>query len=328
MIIILTYNFSIETKRDERMMIIRRLSGAFLLGLCALAPAAQADEPIFGYIYLTDLLPKDKWEMEQWVTDRESQAHGYFHQVEMSTEVEYGLLDDLQISLYANYAYQGASRNSVNGLTEGIDIINTHNPSTPINGTHWDGFALETTYRILSPYVAPVGLAFQVEGELGEREQGLELRGILQKNFLDDRLILGFNAWVEFEREATSNLDTGSGPDWVPQSGTKTRATYAEADLGASYRFAPGWYGGLEFRNHNEYGGYSLMHEDQDHTAFFVGPSIHYGAERWFATLAVLRQVAAIGYTEDQRAQMAHGLLFGDEHTVWDGIRFRFGYTF
>lgn len=303
---------------------------AVLIGVSGFAQGnmAKADEPLFGYVYTTDLLPQGKFEVEQWLTDQEGQAHGYYHGFSMRSEVEYGVTDDFQLSGYLNYTYQNASKNSVNSLTEGLDITNIHNPSKPLNAAHWDGFSIEAMYRLLSPYKDPIGLVVYIEPELGPRELGVELRGIVQKNFFDDRLVLAINGWIEFEREKTSNLDSGQDPGWVPQTGTKTRATYAEIDVGASYRFAPNWSVGLEFRNHNEYGGYTLDQDDQDHTAFFLGPNIHYGAERWFATLSILRQLSAIAYTDDQRAEILHDRLYGDEHTTWDGIRLRVGTTF
>jgi hypothetical protein len=109
--------------------------------------------------------------------------------------------------------------------------------------------------------------------------------------------------------------------------GAKDEATMAEFDLGASWRFMPNWSIGLEFRNHNEYAGWTLNHSHQDHTAFFLGPNIHYGGERWFFTLSALRQIGAVAFTDEQQAEMKGGLLYGDEHTTWDGIRFKLGYT-
>jgi hypothetical protein len=138
--------------------------------------------------------------------------------------------------------------------------------------------------------------------------------------------VLGANLWIEFENEMGSNLVT-PGSDEVPD-GAIEKATMLELDLGASYRFARNWWAGLEFRNHNEYAGYSLAHHDQDHTAFFLGPTIHYGGERWWFTLTALRQLGAIGFNADQRAQMKHGRIYGDEHTVWDGVRFKIGFNF
>jgi hypothetical protein len=298
----------------------------FLLGASLVAGAASADEPLFGYVYTTDLLPKGKWEVEQWATDNDGQAHGYYHGLDGRTEVEYGLRDNIQVSLYWNYAYIDASRNSVRGLTEGQDIKASHDPTHQFSNIHNDGFSTEVVWRVLSPYTAPVGLAFYAEPEWGPKEYGIELRGIVQKNFMDDRLVLAANAWVEFEREAGTNLGlpgSEEGPD-----GAKADATYLEFDLGASYRFRPNWSFGLEFRNHNEYDGFNLDHSHQDHAAFFFGPNIHWAGQRWFFTLSALRQLGAIAYTPDQKAELYHGLLYGDEHTAWDGIRLRVGRTF
>ena len=302
-----------------------------LLGGAALAVAmsagpACADEPLFGYVYTTDLLPKGKWEVEQWVTDREGQAFGHFHHIDMATEVEYGLEDNLQVSAYVNYMYADEAANSVRHPTEGIEIPYYHDPARAYRAARFDGFSFEVVYRIMSPYLDPVGLAFYIEPEFGPYDSGLELRAILQKNFLDDRLVLAGNFWVEFEREAGSNLVPPGSTD-VPD-GAKGTATMAEFDLGASYRFAPNWSFGLEFRNHNEFEGWTLSHGMQEHTAFFLGPNIHYGGERWFFTLSVLRQIGAIAFNDEQKSEMKGGLLFGDEHTRWDGIRLKVGYTF
>ena len=289
-----------------------------------LAAPAFTGEPLFGYIYTTDTLPEGHFEFEQWLTDKEGQAHGHFHHFDMRSEVEYGVTDKLQVSLYVNYMYADVSGNSVQGKTEGMEIPYDHDSSKPYEAWRFDGISLESVYRVMSPYTDPFGLAFYVEPEFGTRESGVEFRAIAQKNYLDDQLVLAANLWVEFDREQSSNLvDPGSTdlPD-----GSWSNATYAELDLGASYRFASNWSAGLEFRNHNEYGGWTLAQSAQDHSAFFLGPNVHYASEKWFATLAVLRQLGAIAYSDDQKAQVHNNLLYGDEHTTWDGIRLIVGF--
>ena len=296
-----------------------------LLGLGSFAKEAMADEPLFGYVYTTDLQPEGKFEIEQWFTDREGQANGHFHHIDMSTEVEYGLTDRFQISFYANYMYANESGNSVRGLTEGIELPYDHDSSTPYSAARLDGFSIEAIYRLLSPYTDPIGLAFYVEPEVGFYESGVETRLILQKNFFDDQLVLAFNLWLDFDREQSSNLVV-PGIDDGPPDGSFSTATYAEFDLGASYRIVSNWYVGLEFRNHNEFRGISIDRSDQDHTAFFFGPNVHYANEHFFATLSVLRQLKAYAYTDDQQAEIHNGLLYGDEHTTWDGIRLKIGF--
>jgi len=302
------------------------LALGFLLFPLFNGPHARADEPLFGYVYTTDLQPRGKWEFEQWITDREGQAFGHFHHLDMSSEVEYGVTDNFQVAGYLNYMYANESGNSVRGLTEGIEIPYDHDPNQPYSQARFDGISIELMYRVLSPYIDPIGLSFYLEPELGFYESGVEFRTIFQKNFFEDQLVLAANIWTEWEYEKSSNLVT-PGSDDVPD-GNFSGNTYAEVDLGASYRFTSNWSVGLEFRNHNEYRGLSLSHALQDHTAFFLGPNIHYAAQHWFFTVTVLRQLAAIAYTDDQKAEMYHGLLYGDEHTTWDGIRLKVGFPF
>jgi hypothetical protein len=298
-----------------------------MTNLFSFATLARADEPLFGYVYTTDLQPKGKFEIEQWFTDREGQANGHFHHIDMSTELEYGVTDNFQIAFYVNYMYANESENSVRGLTEGIELPPSHDPSTPYSAARMDGFSIEAIYRLLSPYTDPVGLAFYIEPEVGFYESGVETRLILQKNFFDDQLVLAFNFWLDFDREESSNLVI-PGIDDGPPDDTYSTATYAEFDLGASYRVASNWYVGLEFRNHNEFQGISLARTKQDHTAFFLGPNVHYANEHFFATLSVLRQLGAFAYTDEQKAEVQNGLLYGDEHTTWDGIRLKLGFPF
>lgn len=299
---------------------------AFVSASLVFSTAAHAGEPLFGYLYTTDTLPKGKVEVEQWITDREGQAHGHYHGLNFRTEAEVGATNNLQLSLYKNYTYIDAANNSVEGYTEGSDLPPDHNGLTPYRGWHSDGVSFEGTWRVRSPYThnGGVGFALQLEYETGPKEKGLEFRIIAQKNFLQDRLVVVSNTWIEFEKEQGSNLGnvtSGDAPSFV-----KDKATYLEQDLGVSYRFRPKWSAGVELRNHNEFGGWGLS--DQDHTAFFLGPNIHYGGERWFATLSALYQIGAHAFSDDQRAQMYHGKLYGDEHTTWDGIRLIFGRTF
>lgn len=287
---------------------------------------ARAGEATFAYVYTTDTLPKGKAEIEQWVTDRDGQAHGYYHGVNGRTELEYGVTDNFQLSLYTNYAYIAAHNNSVDHLTEGLDIAPDHSPLRRQHSVHWDGVSAEFLWRVSSPYTHPIGLAFYVEPTLGPRENELEFRVIAQKDWMDDRLILAANAWIEFDKEQGTNLGA-IADESAPPSFHKTKATYVEGDVGLSYRFRRNWSAGLEFRNHNEFTGWTVSH-DQNHTAFFFGPNIHYGGKNWDFTLAALRQLGAIGFSDDQKEQIYHGKLYGNEHTTWDGIRLIVGRTF
>jgi hypothetical protein len=280
-----------------------------------LALPARAGEPLFGYTYTTDLLPKGKVEAEQWITLREGQAKGgVFHDIQLRSEIEYGLTNNLQISGYLNTSYIYANRNSVFGTTQGLDIAPSADPARPFSRARFDSVSAEFIWRVLSPYKDPIGLAFYIEPEIGPRERAIEFRVLAQKNFIDDRLVIAGNAFVAFEREA--------------EDGEVRLATQLEFDAGISYRFAPRWSAGVEYRNHNEFAGHTLARSAQEHTAHFFGPNVHYASQKFYVTLAVLRQIGARGFNDEQRENIQGGLLYGDEHSRWDGIRLKFGVPF
>src|SRR5579872_3899415 len=83
----------------------------------ALITPARADEPLLGFLYTTDLLPRGGKEVEQWVTWRHEKAHGSFNLLEGRTEASYGLTDSLQMSGYLIYDWTQAHHNGPDGST-------------------------------------------------------------------------------------------------------------------------------------------------------------------------------------------------------------------
>jgi opacity protein-like surface antigen len=305
----------------------RFLAASFVLvSLCA--ANARADEPLFGYVYTSDLLPKGKWEIEQWITAQYKQSQGRYLGLPMRTEIEHGITDNFQVSGYLNYSHVSANNNAVGGGTSGLHIPEDHDPSQPYSNTHFDSVSAEFIYRILSPYKDPIGLAVYVEPGWGPREHELETRVIFQKNFLDDRLVLAANVWSEWEHEfKTGNPSAPPGADDANARWEKD--SMFEYDLGASWRFTSNWAVGLEYRNHNEFSGWDLSKADQEHQASFFGPNIHYGGKDWFFTFTVLKQLrTAHPYSDDNKANTVDSRVYGDEHTLYDGIRLKVGFFF
>ncbi len=290
--------------------------------------SAKADEPVFGYIYTTDLNPKGTTQFEQKIDDRYGQAHGNYNNVKMQSEIEHGVTDDFQAALYINYSFLNAKKNSVNSTTEGIDIPASHNPDNSFHATRYDSFSIELIKRVLSPYKDRIGLAFYFEPTLGPRERELEGKIILHKNFFDDQLITAANITVSYEQEKVSTIfDTQPGDDDY-QKARWEKAAMLDFTAGASYRFIPNWFFGVEYRNHNEFGGtWRMSRATQEHTAHFLGPVLHYGGRKFFATLAFRYQIGANAFGE-QKAETRGGKVYGDEHTKIDGIRLILGYPF
>ena len=238
---------------------------------------ARADETPFGYVYTTDSQPKGHWEYEQWNTVRTGKAQGSYTAFDLLNEAEYGFTDTFSGSLYLHSSY-----------------LYTHNTPDPDdtsfnlnNQSAYDinGVSVELKKQLLSPIKDPIGLTVYMEPELGVREaltgediieRALEFKLIVDKHFLDDQLILASN--IVFE------------PEWERVNGERDKELQNAYNFGASYRFAVGWFGGLEVENRRLFGRQSLG--QQEASAWFLGPSLHYAQKEWWATLTLLPQIA------------------------------------
>jgi hypothetical protein len=188
-----------------------------LLGAIAFCISiARADEAIFAWTYTTDLLPKDRWEFEQWMTARWEKEHGTYNVFDFREELEYGVTDNFQVALYLNHHYVDASdhipvadpahpKKLLPGVFEtgGEDVHAGYDPATPFDSYHFQSVSFEANYRLLSPYRDPIGLALYFEPAVGDQETELEWKVLLQKNWLEDRFVwaLNINYELEFEKE-------------------------------------------------------------------------------------------------------------------------------
>lgn len=289
---------------------------AILMLAQSVSPAYAGDSP-FGYVYTTDLHPKGRWEVEQWATQRHGQSRGNYDAFVYRTELEYGLRDDLQVSLYANYNSVNAFQNNVDGSTGGkfVPDVVQDDPAAPrYRKTFFESFSNEWIYRILSPYKDPIGLALYIEPTYGPKKRELEGKIILQKNFLDDQLIWAANLTAAIEQEKFSGR-------WEKES-------ELELTMGLAYRFAPGWHAGAEYRNHREFEGYGFSTAKRTHSAHFLGPSLHYASRSWWVTGTFLMQLPyATAYSPNQQGHIVNGRIFGEEHERRE-LRLKVGFPF
>jgi hypothetical protein len=243
---------------------------------------ARADEQLFGFVRGAETLPKQHWEVYQFVTVRTGKDEGTYYGSDFETEIEYGVTDRFQVSLSVVNHY----------------FYNKDMPDLPDqNDYKFGGFEASAKYRILSPFKDPLGLALRVEGgflwndEVGglpQHERYIKPELDLQKDFLDDTLIF--------------NLDLGVEWAW----GKKPAEEYPyelsfESAGGVAYRFAPNWYVGFEAHFRAEYPLFDLY--QFEHRVLYVGPSIHYGAKNWWATLTWNNQIAGKGIGEPATGQ-------------------------
>jgi len=266
---------------------------------------ARADENLFGYTYTSDVLPKGKWELEQWVTSRMGKESGRFLGMDLRTEIETGVTDHLQASLYLNYNYFNIN-----------DAVASSGPLDDRNRFGVSGTSAEFKYQLLSPYKDSFGLALYlepgygtIEAADGARHQEIELEGklILEKHWFEDALVGTFNYTLE--------------PEWEKGDGDSGFSVHLkmEGATGLAYHIAPHWYAGLETRVQTEFEDADL--NKSQFVAVFVGPVLHYGTERWWATLTVLPQVW--GWPD---AQGTGGLTLDDHERV--EVRLKAGYNF
>jgi hypothetical protein len=311
-----------------------RLSG-WRLALVALPAAcatpAHADEPLFGYIYTTDILPKGQKEVEQWSTLREGRSNGYFHVWQGRTELSYGLTNNFQLSAYFNYAYANVYHDGPDGTTTPPEVFAEYSAGPDEHFEHWrsEGLSLEGIYRFFSPYTTNGwGLALYVEPTVAPHTREVETRLILQRNFYDDRIVLSGNLTLAYEwRRLPGDPDADpTSPDFNTHWDKETDLNLG---LGASYRFAPNWSIGAELLNERELAGLNPFDSsNRTNVAYYVGPNIHYGGKHFFATVTALAQLPwASDLTHEQPSAVIHGISNGDDFEKYR-LRVKVGYFF
>lgn len=286
-------------------------------GLMAAALPALADENLFGYVRGSEVLPKGSGEFYQWVTQRNNKGSGHYTAVDTKTEIEYGVTDRFQVSA------------EVNGLaikSQGL-LINGYLPKDIDSGLRLQGFEVAAKYNFLSPAKDDFGLSAYTSFEYGrldvhsgQRKRELEFEAQLQaqKYFLEGQLTwvgnIGLRAAHE-KRKAIANLPEDFEWPTDPEMEISTKL-----GTGLSYRFAPGWYTGVEALFENEY----ETEVGQERWSVFGGPSLHYGGKEWWATLTVFRQLRGGGERYDGQPQQHLHLI---ERTK-NELRLKVGYNF
>lgn len=285
-------------------LLIALAAGGFAAG------TAHADESPFAYVYGAETLPKGATELELWATDRRGKSDGHYDAQDYKVELEHGFTNRLTISGYANF-----ESHHVRGLEPEF-----HNVDRDFA---FKGLSTEFKYNVLSPYKDGVGLTLYAEpgwsrihsvsGKKGT-EYELELKAILQKNFLDDRLIWATNFVFEPEWEREREVDAVSGEvetEWEKE-------LKLEVTSGVAYRVAPRWFAGVEGRYSSVYPDWTEgLHRETYSVS--AGPAIHYAGQRWWATLTWLPQLFG--------APSPHGSLALHEFEK-NEIRLKFGYEF
>jgi len=281
----------------------------------SLARPALAGESPFGYVYTTDTHPRGERELEQWLTRRHAQSRGDYDLWQGRTEFEYGVTDRLQTSLYLNYDRVSAFHNRPDDTTgPGAFVPDGVDPDARYRHTFFQSFSSEWIYRVLSPYKDAIGLALYIEPTWGAAERELETKLILQKNFLEDRLVWAANLTAAAEKERFHG-------DWE-------REGELELTTGVAYQFAPRWHAGLEYRHHRGYEGRGFSAGTRAYAVNFIGPSVHYASRKWWVTATFLTQLAnAKAYNDEAREDIIGGRFYGEHHER-NELRVKLGFAF
>ncbi len=302
------------------------------LAFACVASVAHADEPLFGYVYTTDLLPKGQKELEQWATFREGRSTGDFHLLQTRTEYSVGITDRFQISTYLNLAQTDVRGNvPSSGETAPPEVFADYNvdPDARFKASRLESVAVEGIYRFMSPYTDPFGLAVYVEPSVGPRTWELETRVIAQKNFDDDKLVLAANMTIGQELRYLHG-DPSADPTTIDYRAHWDKETDVNFGVAASYRFAANWYGGLELQNEREFAGFDPFKADaRTNLAWYFGPTLHYGGKGYFVTATVLKQMkGAKDYANDPADSfVVNGITNADDFEKYR-VRLKVGFYF
>jgi hypothetical protein len=205
-------------------------------------------------------------EFEQWATLRAGKAFGVYDAWDLRSEFEVGLTDRLTTAFYLNFQSEHIDQ-EVDGQVTQEDSFK------------FDTISSEWKYKLLDPTADPIGLLGYLEVSTSFHELEVEEKVIVGKNF--DRLVLALNAILEEK--------------WEFENEETVRELELEFAAGAAYRITDRFAVGLEVSQRNVYEDMN----DFEHSALFLGPVLHYGRERWWASLTILPQVAAFKNSTD-----------------------------
>lgn len=264
-----------------------------LVMVCAAASGlatttANADENLFGYVKGAETLPEGSWELYQFVTNRSDKGAGHYDAYNGKTEIEYGVSDRYSVS---------AAIKTQSIDTSGL-IIDGYLPKDEDYGVRFSGIEAGMKYNFLSPAKDDFGLAGyfsvsydQLDPHSGQDKDTIsaEYELLMQKYFMEGQLIWVGNLGMEATYAVRDQID--GLPEEFEWPTDPEMEIELKAGTGISYRFAPNWYIGMEGLFETEF----ETEVGQERWSFFAGPSLHYGSQKWWATLTWFPQIQGGG---------------------------------
>lgn len=314
-------------------MAIKLTARLTALAAALIALPAAADENLLGYVAGAETLPQGASDAYFTATRRWDKGRGDYTAHDYTAEYEYGLTHRLT----GGIELKGQSIDA-SGL-----VIDGYMPGAESYGIKASGVEARLKYNFLSPAKDGLGLSttFSLQQSWLDPHSGkdkdvtkFELGLQLQKLLLEDQLSLMLNTGLEgtYAKRAALDAATQAGADAAIQALTGDPSasfewpTDPEMEIefklggGAAYRFAPNWYVGAEALYETEF----ETEVGQERWSVFAGPSIHYGGEKWWATLTWFEQLAG---GKEQYINQADDSLHLIEKTKHE-LRFKLGYNF
>lgn len=311
--------------------ILLRMGVAGLLVAAQFTQIANAGENLWVYTRGTDTRPKGTYEAKLNYIARLGKDSGSYAFHDIRPEIEYGFTDKFTMSAALMIFHHDYS-----GIEVGNDPVHETQEANggSVDQTKIGGFEIKAKYNILSPYKDFIGLSLGLAYERRDRyrldgaqidQDSIVPQIFLQKNFLDDTLVFSVLGKMEFERRVTP--------------GVLEEEIAFEVAAGVSYRVAPKWYVGFEFRHQSDYlcveedgipevgvecSEFDLTDfniGDQFQNGNYVGPSIHYAEQKWFVTVGALYQIFGGGDNAFNKGNKNF-----DEHEEWH-LGFHLGYN-
>ena len=292
-----------------------------LLAITALATfpstSVQADENLFGYLKGAEPLPKGARELYLNNTLRQDKGQGHYSAFDLGVEYEYGVTDRLAVA------------GEIKGMginTSGL-VIDGYLPGDRKFGMKWSGLEGALKYNFVSPARGDLGVSLfsslvylSVDPHSGRDKNtlSLEQKLMLQKYFLDGQLVWVGNVLFEATRAVRKPIDN------LPPDFDWPTDPEMELELGAGtglmYRFAPNWFIGAEALYVEE----RETEVDLERWSLQLGPTLHYGSRKWWATLTWFPQLSGGGETYAGQGDTGLHLV---EKTKYE-TRLKFGFNF
>lgn len=291
---------------------LRNLLRCTVLAVSFGAVPAEAEEVLWVYTRGTDTRPQGSYELTLSDVMMKGKSSGEYVRHEIRPGVEYGVTDKYTIGAKAIiFKHDYSVKNSE------LDPMYTTQGEEggKYNHTKLGGYQISNKYNILSAYKDPIGLSLGLNYEAREvyRLDGANInqksyigRVYLQKNWLDDKLVLAVNGVAELERRKATG-ESGEGDVLEEEVAFEMMA-------GLSYRVAPKHFLGVEWRHQRDHltpteRGESLNPGHQQSNwdpndisiganhqyANYAGPSYHYAQKDWWMTVGALWQISGGG---------------------------------